>query len=77
MWYLRELLRTSNLLKLLVYVVKMLRIFTFGAGRTSGGNVLTVSGRFEVALVRRALSLNFDELKEQFAMVGLPGHLLC
>ena len=49
----------------------------FGAGKTSGGNVLRVSGRFYVVLVLRSLSLNCDELKEQFAMVGLPGHLLC
>ena len=55
----------------------MLRIFTFGAGKTSGGNVLKDGSRSDVALVRRTLSLNFDELKEQFAMVGLPGHLLC
>ena len=55
----------------------MLRIFTFGAGKTSGGNVLKDGSRSDVALVRRTLSLNFDELKEQFAVVGLPGHLLC
>ena len=32
-------------------------------------------GRFYVVLVLRSLSLDCDELKEQFAMVVLPGHL--
>ena len=39
--------------------------------------MLKDGSRSDVALVRRTLSLNFDELKEQFAVVGLPGHLLC
>ena len=67
----------SNFLTLHIYCCIMPRIFTFGAGKTSGGNVLKDGGRSDVALVQRTLSLNFGELKEQFAMVGLPGHLLC
>ena len=39
--------------------------------------MLKDGSRSDVALVRRTLSLNFDGLREQFAVVGLPGHLLC
>ena len=37
-------------------------LLTFGAGKTSGGNVLKDGSRSDVALVRCTLSLNFDGL---------------
>ena len=55
----------------------MLRIFIFGAGKTSGGNVLKDGSRSDVALVRCTLSLNFDGLSERFAVVEVPDRLLC